>query len=57
MKFFLCMAYGDSPTFYGGELNYLPFQGVCQGNGAGPVIWLALSICLVYMIHMFSYYL
>jgi len=55
MKFFLHTAYGDSSTFYGGGLDYLPFQGVCQGNGAGPAVWLALSICLVHMINTFGY--
>jgi len=26
-----------------------------QGNGAGPVIWLALSLCLIHMIHQFGF--
>jgi len=56
MRFFLHMAYGDSSTFYGGGLDYLPFQGVCQENGAGPAVWLALSSCLVHMIHTFGYF-
>jgi len=55
MKFFLRTAYGDSATFYGGGLSQYPFQGVCQGNGAGPAIWLALSLCLIHMIHQFGY--
>jgi len=38
----LCMAHGDSSSFYGGTLmEGLPFQGVYQGNRAGPAIWLA----------------
>ncbi len=51
MKFYLCTAYGDLATFYGGRLSQHPFQGVCQGNGAGPAIWLALSLCLIHMLH------
>jgi len=51
MMFYLRTAYGDSATFYGGGLSQHPFQGVCQGNGAGPAIWLVLSLCLVHMIH------
>jgi len=35
----------------GGGLSQHPFQGVCQGNGAGLDIWLALSLFLIYMIH------
>jgi len=55
MKFFLCTAYSDSLNFYGGGLDILPFQGVCQGNGAGLAVWLALSICLIHMLHTFSH--
>jgi len=46
-KFYLFTAYGDLATFYGGGLSQHPFQHVCQGNGAGPAIWL----CLIHMIH------
>jgi len=49
MKFFLHTAHGDSNTFYGGGTLALPFQGVCQGNGAGLAIWLAVSIILMDM--------
>jgi len=55
MKFFLRTAYGDSATFYGGGLDLLPFQGVCQGNGAGPAVWLALSICIIHMLHTYGH--
>jgi len=51
MKFFLHTAHGDSEDFYGGGTSLLPFQGVCQGNGAGPAIWLAVSIVLLEMVH------
>jgi len=50
MKFFLRTAYGDSEEFYGGGRSTLPFQGVCQGNGAGPAIWLATSIVIMEMV-------
>ncbi len=51
MKFYLCTVYGDLEMFYGGGLSQHPFQGVYQGNGAGPAIWLVLSLCLIHMIH------
>jgi len=56
MKFFLQMAHGDSNQFYGADHATLPFQGVCQGNGARPAIWLAVSIILMDMVwaHGFS---
>jgi len=51
MKIFLCTAHGDSTNFYGGTpMEDLPFQGVCQGNGAGPALWLATSIPLIKML-------
>lgn len=45
MRFFLRTGYGDSDHFYGGGTSY--FQGICQGNGAGPAVWLAISSVLV----------
>jgi len=51
MKFFLRTAYGDSVDVYGGGLSGSPFQGVCQGNGAGPAIWLVVSMCIIQMVH------
>jgi len=51
MKFFLRTAYGDSADFYGGGLSGSPFQGICQGNGTGPAIWLAVSMCIVQLVH------
>jgi len=46
----LWMAYGDLDQFYSGGGSGLPFQGVCQGNGTGPAIWLAMSIVLMNMV-------
>eukprot|EP00978_Attheya_sp_CCMP212_P004253 scaffold9334_cov78-Attheya_sp.AAC.3 len=41
MQFHLRTAYGDSQQYYGGKMR-IPFQGTCQGNGAGPAIWLVV---------------
>ena len=43
----ICTAYGDSTTTYGGHDSYPPLQGVGQGNGAGPAIWVAISAVLL----------
>ena len=50
MKFHLRTAFGDSKDHFGGDLTN-PFQGVCQGNGGGPAVWLAVSLVLVDMSH------
>ena len=50
MKFHLRMACGDSKKCFGGDSTN-PFQGVCQGNGGGPAVWLAVSSVLVDMPH------
>ena len=52
MKFYLRTGYGDSTRYHGGWESALPYQGVCQGNGAGPAIWLAVSAALV--IYLYS---
>jgi len=44
------MAYGNLDRFYGGGTSTLPFQGMCQGNGAGLAIWLATSMVLMDMV-------
>ena len=49
MKFHLRTAFGDSKDCFGGDLMN-PFQGVCQGNGGGPAVWLAVSLVLVDML-------
>ena len=43
----ICTAYGDSTSTYGGHDSYPPLQGVGQGNGAGPAIWVAISTVLL----------
>ena len=52
MKFFLRTGFGDSDDFYGGtpRQGELPFQGICQGNGGGPAIWLTASAVLVMLL-------
>ena len=50
MEYMVRTSYGDSTeTVSGGHNN--PFQGVCQGNGAGPAIWLVVSLMLVLFMH------
>jgi hypothetical protein len=48
MRHHIKTAYGISPQNYG----YIrqPLQGVLQGNGAGPAIWLLISIPLIKML-------
>ena len=50
MKFCLRTAHGDSKDCFRGDPRN-PFQGVCQGNGGGPAVWLAVSLVLVDMLH------
>ena len=40
--------YGDSATSY--SCIEIPFQGIYQGNGAGPGIWLLVSIPIINML-------
>ena len=40
--------YGDSDTAY--SCLEIPFQGIYQGNGAGPGIWLLISIPIINML-------
>jgi hypothetical protein len=41
-------AFGERPTGYGAA--HIPLHGVGQGNGAGPAIWLAITIPLINML-------
>lgn len=57
MMFFLRTAHGDSETFYSAATdqasragNTHPYQGTCQGNGGGPLLFLGVSApCVMYM--------
>jgi len=56
MQISLRTAFGDSSSMYGGSASVdLPFQGVCQGNGAGLALWLATSILLIETLHHHGY--
>jgi len=50
MKFFLRTAYDNLTQSYGSSNYELPFQGMCQGNGASPTLWLAVSNTLIQML-------
>ena len=41
-------SYGTSESSMRNELQ-TPLQGICQGNGAGPVVWVAVSTPLIEM--------
>jgi hypothetical protein len=51
MQFFLRTSFGDSDTSFGGDNPNNPLQGVCQGNGGGPAVWLAISAVLTLLLH------
>lgn len=51
MHFHLRTAYGDSESAYSSSATHV-FQGICQGNGAGPAVWLAISTCLVTILNV-----
>jgi hypothetical protein len=48
VKHYIRTTYGDSSTAY--NCIEIPFQGVYQGNGAGPGIWLLVSIPIINML-------
>ena len=45
MKMHLRTAFGVSSSFYTSDGQ--PFQGVVQGNGVSPALWLIISIFLI----------
>ena len=45
MTHFVSTVYGESKKGYG--IIRLPLQGILQGNGAGPAIWLFISIPII----------
>ena len=47
MRFHLRTGFGDSKGTYGSENRWRPFQGLCQGNGAAPALWLLISSFLL----------
>ena len=50
MSHYVRTGFGDSDGFYSSNLLE-PFQGVGQGNGAGPAIWAAVSAPLLEFLH------
>ena len=49
VQHFVRTTYGDSASHYGG-IRLRPLQGIGQGNGAGPAIWLIITIPLINML-------
>ncbi len=51
MRFFLRTGYGDSTGYVGGNkglsITAVKNQGMCQGNGASPAAWTAVSIPMI----------
>ena len=47
MQFHLRTGFGDSKETYGSDSKQRPFQGLCQGNGASPALWLLISSFLL----------
>ena len=53
MKNFVRTAYGDSDTYYGGDLDDL-LQGGGQANPATPPMWTAISIVILNILSMYT---
>jgi hypothetical protein len=49
MKQYMRTSYGDSKNSYSSKDAAIPFQGILQGNGAGPTIWVLVSTPLLNM--------
>jgi hypothetical protein len=49
VRHYIRQSYGKSVSSYG-SIHIPPLQGVLQGNGAGPAIWLVVSILIINMI-------
>lgn len=49
MNHYIRTAFGDSDQTLQGSQQAVPFQGILQGNGAGPTLWLAVSTPLFAM--------
>lgn len=54
MLFFLRTSHGDSTSHYGGrsaDTDSHPLQGICQGNGGGPAIFLGVCAPCIELLH------
>ena len=49
MEHYIRTGFGDSDVTISGLDENIPFQGILQGNGSGPVLWLAVSTPLIEM--------
>ena len=49
MKSYLRTGFGDSSSYYSSNTKY-PYQGMGQGNGASPAIWILVSSLLINML-------
>ena len=50
MKHYIRTTFGDSQTYFSSQSNSIPFQGILQGNGAAPTIWVLISTPLLNML-------
>ena len=50
MKHHIRTTFGDSKTFLSSQQTAIPFQGILQGNGAAPTIWVLISTPLLDML-------
>ena len=51
----ICKAYGDSNLDYGGSFLSKPLQGIGQGNGVEPAIWVEISMVLISIMRQMGY--
>ena len=50
MKHYIRTTFGDSNSFFSSDKAAIPFQGILQGNGAAPTIWVLISTPLLEML-------
>ena len=50
MKHYIRTTFGDSKSFFSSNNARIPFQGILQGNGAAPTIWVLISTPLLDML-------
>ena len=50
MKHYIRTSFGDSDDHFTSEHTAIPFQGILQGNGAAPTIWVLVSTPLLNML-------
>ena len=50
MKHHIRTTYGDSQSSFSSHQTAIPFQGILQGNGAAPTIWVLISTPLLNML-------